>query len=265
MAFKSSERSFDTRSHFTDSMTRFITDDAMFISSGDEDVGNKMDAGLEKVVRHSADKDKSKEKAVDERIEAFNKENPHFNRESRKELKILNTESKALSVREEKLQIEQQAFQSKLAAGQLRKEEAELTRASLQREERFCSNERTRIESRKFELKEAKKQKESLSKEKKAAKKRAATKVSVTNFLKGKKDLSDQMANNVDISGNAFADGNTGLVGALLDTINPMEMLKKRLLIAVIGALPEILLTSGIVMFIVTVIGILMDAINPFS
>lgn len=61
MAFKSSERTFETRTHFTDSMTRFIAEEAIF-SSSEDDANAKMDAGLEKIVRHSADKDKSKAK-----------------------------------------------------------------------------------------------------------------------------------------------------------------------------------------------------------
>ena len=264
MAFKSSERSFDTRTNFTDSMTRFIADEAAFISS-DEDVGAKMDAGLEKIVRHSADKEKSKEKEVSEKIKAFNKDNPKFNKEAKKELKQLKAEDKVLKVREVNLQIEKEAFLSKLATGQLKKEEADMKRASLQREERFCSGERTRIESRKVELKEVKKQKASLSKEKKAAKKSAAKRVSVANFLKGKKDLSNELANNGDISGNAFSDGKTGLVGAMLELVNPIEYAKKKLFIVVLGALPEFLLVSGCVMFLVSVIGVLLDALNPFS
>lgn len=264
MAFKSSERTFETRTHFTDSMTRFIAEEAIFTSSED-DANAKMDAGLEKIVRHSADKDKSKAKELKEELKVFEKQNPTFDKDTKQELKQLKVEDKTLKVREEKLQMEQQAFQSKLAAGQLKKEEADKTRASLQNEERFCSGERTRIESRKVELKEAKKEKDSKSKSKKNARKKAASKISVANFLKGKKDLSNELANNGDISGNAFSDGKTGMVGAVLDVINPMTYLKMLLAKVVAAAAPYVLIFSGVIMVVVMIVAILMQVLSPIQ
>lgn len=264
MAFKSSERTFEKRTHFTDSMTRFIADEAVFASS-EEDANAKMDAGLERIVRHSADKDKSEAKVLREEIKAFEKSNPTFDKDIKLELKALKEEDKALKVREEKLQIEQQAFQSKLAAGQMKKEEADKTRASLQGEERFCSGERTRIEGRKTELKEAKKEKDSKNKKKSDSKKKAATKMSVANFLKGKKDLSNELANNGDISGNAFTDGNKGVVGAVLDVINPMTYLKKFISYIAAAIAPYVLVFSGIIMVVVMIVAILVQVLSPIQ
>lgn len=264
MAFKSSERTFDKRTHFTDSMTRFIADEAVFASS-EEDANAKMDAGLERIVRHSADKDKKEAKILGEEIKAFEKANPTFDKDVKSELKTLKAEDKALKVREENLQIEQQAFQSKLAAGQIKKEEADKTRARLQSEERFCSGERDRIESRKTELKEAKKEKDSKNKKNSDSKKKAATKMSVANFLKGKKDLSNELANNADYSGNAFSDGKRGLVGTVLEVINPMTYLKQYIAGIVAAAAPYVLAFTGIIMVVIMIVAILVQVLSPIQ
>lgn len=266
MAFKDSNRAFEERTHFTDALEKFISEEAAFISDDENsNAGEKMDAGLEKLARHSADKDKKEAKQLSKEIKEFDKENPHFKKEMKAELKGLKEEDKVLKVREENLKLEQQSFQTKLAAGQLTKEEADTKRAALKSEERFCTAERERIDTRKTELKEVKKDKDAKNKKKSEAKKKATTKLSVANFLRGKKDLSNELANNGDLSGNAFSDGKQGVVGMVLDAINPMTYIKKFVAGIIAAATPYIVLIGGLVMLIITVIGILIQVLSPIK
>lgn len=264
MAFKDSERTFATRTHFADSMTKFMEEEAVFTSS-EEDANAKLDAGLELIARHSADKDRLTIREINAETDELKKENPTFDKDMKKELMELKADDRSLRFREEQLLIEQQEFQSKNVVGLLEKDEEVKIRTYLQKEERICSEERTRIEGRKKELKEIKKEKKLTSREKKKAMKKAATKLSIANYLKGKKDLSNELANNGDISGNAFSDGKTGIVSMVLDVINPMTYLKILLTKLVAAIAPYVLIFSGIIMVVIMIVTILMQVLSPIQ
>ncbi|MBR3771019.1 MAG: C40 family peptidase [Clostridium sp.] len=69
MAFKDSKKSFDERSKFTDSMNRFLSDEAVFASGEKEaDANAKVDAKLERIAWHSASNDWNRAKQLKEQI-----------------------------------------------------------------------------------------------------------------------------------------------------------------------------------------------------
>ena len=102
MAFKDSKKSFDERSKFTDSMSRFLSDEAVFASGEKEaDANAKVDAKLERIAWHSASRDWNKAKELKqqikkmERIKENEDSNEHKENEKKKtESKDASTESK---------------------------------------------------------------------------------------------------------------------------------------------------------------------------
>ena len=75
MAFKDSKKSFDERSNFTDSMTRFLSDEAVFARGEKEaDANAKMDAKLERIAWHSASKNRNRIKELNKKIKELDKE-----------------------------------------------------------------------------------------------------------------------------------------------------------------------------------------------
>ena len=98
---------------------------------------------------------------------------------------------------------------------------------------------------------------------KKKEQKKAATKVSVRNVLKGKKDYLDNKKEEEESSGDAFVDGRKGMAGKVLDAINPMSYLKKLLAKFLAAIAPYLLMYTGLVLVVIVVVTILFQVLWP--
>lgn len=105
------------------------------------------------------------------------------------------------------------------------------------------------------------KRKKQLTKEQKKQSKKQAAKTAIAKFFKKKKDAME--AGSKESSGDAFADGKDGLVGAVLEAINPMHYLK--MYIAKMAALlaPFVVLFMTIAIIVVVIVALLFDVLQP--
>lgn len=108
-----------------------------------------------------------------------------------------------------------------------------------------------------------KKIKKSQKKEAKKAAKKAARKTSVANMLKVKKSMGNELSGSRGDTGDAFKNGNTGLVSVVLEKINPMHYLKSYLikLAAVLAPATIIFMTAAII--VVVMVALVFDVLSP--
>lgn len=106
------------------------------------------------------------------------------------------------------------------------------------------------------------KKKKELNAEKKKQTKKQAAKTAIGNFLRKKGAFSNELAGK-ETSGDAFRDGREGLVGTVLEAINPMHYLK--MFLAKIAALlaPAILIFMTIAIILVVIVALLFDVLQP--
>lgn len=125
MAFKESKATFDSGNRFGDEMKRFISDEAGKFTSGEnEAAAANVDASVEKMVRISAEKNKTEIKRIKQEVKEYKKEEKeikknHEHREERKEEKRqVKQERKEKSKEKNK---ENKKAASKLAVGNMLK------------------------------------------------------------------------------------------------------------------------------------------------
>ena len=292
MGFKESKVAFASKSNFTDDMKRFVADEAARCTLGSNEAASaNLDEMAEKTVRLSAEKNKKSVKEQKQIIAEI--------KEKKKELK-----GKSIHQSKEKMASNPSYYQDKVESSHSRstsdngakfetdKVDADTTaRANARKndgaafegsdevsekafskdsDEKFSNDSKFDKEATKKDLD---KKQDSAKKEKSKEQKKAASKTSVATLLRAKKDVANDLVNDKS-TGNAFADGVSGLLKTFVEFINPMRWVKSLMakLAAVIAPYIAIFMVVAtvvmiIVMFIFSVLQPLKavsDAITGF-
>ena len=255
MEFNSTKAAFRKEGSFTDSMKRFVSEEAAIFSHEEEEIAAaSFDKAAEKIVRFSADKDRSKAKA---------------HREILKEIETGSNESEIghiYELREDNIPSKpvQNNEKGKIEAA-VNKDMAKFTDSPSVNEGNAtviaAKPERT------FEAKEKSAETDSAKSGKNVKSKetrKAAAKTAVANMLKAKADMSNDIGTDK-VSGDAMADGNSGLVKTFTTVINPMTYVKGWL--AKIGAIvaPYILIFTTVAAVVFIIVALLFSILQPMS
>ena len=233
MGFKESKVAFSSKNNFTDDMKRFVVDEAArFTTDSNEAASASLDEMAEKAVRFSAEKNKrsvSEQKQIIAEIKDKKKElkeksihpsegevsgNPSYYQEM-----VDVTHSRSLS--DENARFESSNTKPDKVSFEEKEEVSEKT-FSRDSEDRFSDDSKFDKEAKKKDLD---KKQDLAKKEKAKEQKKAASKTSVATLLRAKKDMSNDLVNDKS-TGNAFADGVSGLLKTFVDFINPMRWVK---------------------------------------
>lgn len=271
MGFKESKVAFASKSNFTDDMKRFVADEAARFTLGSNEAASaNLDEMAEKTVRLSAEKNKKSVKEQKQIIAEI--------KEKKKELK-----GKSIHQSKEKMASNPSYYQDKVESSHSRstsdngakfetdKVDADTTaRANARKndgaafegsdevsekafskdsDEKFSNDSKFDKEATKKDLD---KKQDSAKKEKSKEQKKAASKTSVATLLRAKKDVANDLVNDKS-TGNAFADGVSGLLKTFVEFINPMRWVKS--LMAKLAAV--IALYIAIFMVVATVVMII--------
>ena len=231
MAFKDSKSFSDAKKNFTNEMARFVSNEASFFSSEDHEAASaNVDAAFEKAVTYSAGKNAEKAK--------------QHKKELRKLKASIKKDSKELKASEKRLEVGKQNIQTR-------------------KNEQFVKSETARITDNRKEVNKKLDKKKEHKKKSNNAKKKQTAKLSVANMLRSKKNLSDEAAGGGANTGDAFQDGKSGLVGKVLEVVNPMHYLKA--LMAKLAALlaPYILLFMTVAIIMVIMVALIFNVLQP--
>ena len=234
MEFKSGQAKFGGKAKFTDSMKQFISEEAAIFTPSQEESGvASMDRTAEKLARFSADKHKVRTrnlKQLQKKLKEKRKQETRQAKEKQKREKEKHSESPGGTY------TGSSNSSAKSGTGK---------------------TEGTQQNSSKKQEKEAKKER---SKETK----KAATRTAVANMLKAKADLSNELGGS-QVSGDAFRDGNTGLVRTVTTLINPMTYFKQLMgkLAALITPYILIFVTMAAVVFVL--VALLFSIMQPIA
>lgn len=265
MGFKENKVDFSTKAKFTDELASFVSHEAGFITGeSNEAASANMDALVEKAVIASRSKNQSEMK--------MEKVNQRFIKqdiiEAKKDVK---RSEKEQIIRVNQRNIEQNELNKMIQENQINpsnhsysKEQLAEKREVIKNHNRFIEKEDTRIEAKQTELQKHKASKKEHKKSETKARKKAATKTSVAGMLRVKKDIANGLVSDK-ATGDAMADGKTGLVGTVLEVINPMHYFKSWL--AKIGATiaPYVLIFMTSLCVIVMVIALMFDVLAPIT
>lgn len=241
MEFKNSTASFDVRPKFSDSMKRFVCEEAArFTMDHNEAASASVDEKFEQAMRFSAGVSKGKAKEAKKKSIFLEENEMNHSDESFKSIHQSKTkESSKESFRSSSDQIYEKDGKSDYKSFGVVKNQADGKPDS--------------SEGVKALKKEASKEQ-----------RKAATKTAVANMFQAKKELSNQLSSDK-VTGDAFKDGNTGFMKVMTEYLNPMHYVKK--LSAKIGAaiLPYILgfMTVGAVA--VVVISLMFSILQPMA
>lgn len=227
MEFNQTAAAFSKKDHFTDTMKRFVSEEAaIFTPEGEEAASASFDRTAEKLVRFSADKHKA----------------------NIKEQKAILIE---IHAKQEKVE---EILEIKKASDKETKQET-----SKSSESKESGKEQAKAEKK--ELSSAEK---SANKTKSKETRKAAAKTAVANLLKGKADIGNSLVSDKS-TGDALKDGNTGLVKTFTTLINPMTYIKKWL--ASLGAMiaPYILIFVSVAAVVLIVISLLFSVLQPIA
>lgn len=264
MAFKESKADFSTKNKFTDELACFVSHEAGFVTAeGNEAASANIDEMAEKAVIASRSKDLVEVKKEKKTQKELRKEIASEKKEIKAQTKQLEERQKLLS--ENRAELNRMIEENKVNPSNQSKAAIEEKRAKVKEQERFIEHQDKRIESNRTELRQSRDKKKEHKKSEGKAKKKATSKLSVANMLRAKKDLSNDLAGKGRDSGDAFSDGKSGLVGTLLDVINPMTYLKA--LIAKIGAAiaPAVTIFLVLICVIVIIVAALFDVMAPIA
>lgn len=271
MGFKESKVAFASKSNFTDDMKRFVADEAARFTLGSNEAASaNLDEMAEKTVRLSAEKNKKSVKEQKQIIAEI--------KEKKKELK-----GKSIHQSKEKMVSNPSYYQDKVESSHSRstsdngakfetdKVDADTTaRANARKndgaafegsdevsekafskdsDEKFSNDSKFDKEATKKDLD---KKQDSAKKEKSKEQKKAASKTSVATLLRAKKDVANDLVNDKS-TGNAFADGVSGLLKTFVEFINPMRWVKSLMakLAAVIAPYIAIFMVVATVVMII--------------
>ncbi|HOO79983.1 MAG TPA: NlpC/P60 family protein [Lachnospiraceae bacterium] len=283
MGFKESKVAFASKSNFTDDMKRFVADEAARFTLGSNEAASaNLDEMAEKTVRLSAEKNKRNVKEQKHIIAEI--------KEKKKELK-----GKSIHQSKEKMASNPSYYQDKVESSHSRstsdngakfetdKVDADTTaRANARKndgaafegsdevsekafskdsDEKFSNDSKFDKEATKKDLD---KKQDSAKKEKSKEQKKAASKTSVATLLRAKKDVANDLVNDKS-TGNAFADGVSGLLKTFVEFINPMRWVKSLMakLAAVIA--PYIVIFMVVATVVMIIVMFIFSVLQPLK
>ncbi len=253
MAFKKEGADFRSQSHFTNEMSRFVSEEASSFTENESAAG-VVDDMAEKAVRLSYEKSKTGYREV---------------KQQRKEIvaqikakeKVLKEDKAEYIKTKQELQTRRDALETKLKT-EGNTQEYKQEKAKLKTEERFLNEKAAKIETNEFQLSQKKTEKKDVKKKEDKARKKQSAKLNVATMLKAKKNVSNELGGVGKNSGDAFEDGKSGLVGFFLQYMNPFYYLKK--FIAYLGGLlAPYLLIFSVIAIVVVIVALLFDALSP--
>ena len=267
MGFKESKKFDEHKGNFTNEMAKFVSHEAgQFQNEGNEAASANVDAAFEKAIQISSQKNQTKAKE-------YKNERKELRAEEKLELKQQKADrqlnqTKMSSDKGNPSQINSnQSYQS---ASQMQtsrfiensKEKEQFHKGASHKESKEKTESARVADSNDRKLSTVEKKKELKKKEHKERKKQAS-KISVGQMLKSKKDISNELAGGGANTGDAFHDGKSGLVGRVLEVVNPMHYLKS--MIVKIGALiaPYVLMFMTVSIVIVVVVALMFEVMQP--
>lgn len=245
MEFNSSAAVFSKKGSFTDSMKRFISEEAAIFSHEDEEAAAaSFDKAAEKIVRFSADKNKTKAKEHKAFLES---------------LKVEGKQDSGKSDLTDKT-VTNNTVTDKALTGNTLTDNPVM--------DKFTDNGNTgktsgseKATSGKSEMTSKEK---AVKKEKSKETKKAATKTAVANFLKAKADMSNDIVTDK-VTGDALKDGNSGLVKTFTTVINPMTYVKKWLAKLAAIVAPYIAIFTTVAAVVLIIIALLFSILSPIA
>lgn len=235
MEFNSSAAVFSKKGSFTDSMKRFISEEAAIFSHEDEEAAvASFDKTAEKIVRFSADKNKTKAKQHKVLLDSLKAEGKQGSGKS--DLTNNTVTGKAVT---------DNPVMDKFT------DNGNTVKTS--------GNEKTSSGKTEMTSKE-----KAAKKEKSKETKKAATKTAVANFLKAKADMSNDIVTDK-VTGDALKDGNSGLVKTFTTVINPMTYVKKWLAKLAAIVAPYIAIFTTVAAVVLIIIALLFSILSPIA
>ena len=259
MVFKEKKSFSENKGNFSDQMACFVSHEAgQFTGEENASASGNLDAVAEKAIRLSAEKNRSEKKDM----KSQRKELKENIRADQKQLKV---DEKKQTQRKEEISKKKSELVKKQSDSRFSKEELQEHKEKIKDAERFTEKETSRISDKRVEVNEKLEQKKEFKKKEDKQRKKQATKVSIGNMLRSKKDISNELAGGGANTGDAFADAKGGLVGTLLEVVNPMHYAKAFIAKIVALIAPAVLLFTTIAMVIVIIVSILFQVLMPLK
>ncbi|MDD4372171.1 MAG: NlpC/P60 family protein [Anaerostipes sp.] len=259
MGFKEKKAFSENKGNFTNQMACFVSHEAgQFTGEENASASGSLDAAAEKAIRLSAEKNRS------EKIEVKSQRND-LKESIRMDQKQLKAEEKNLTQKKAEIVKEKHELKVKQQDSRFTKEELKEHKEKIKEQERFTEKETSRISDKRAEVNEKLDKKKELKKKEDKQRKKQATKVSIGNMLRSKKDISNELAGGGANTGDAFADAKGGLVGTLLEVVNPMHYVKAFIAKIVALIAPAVLLFTTIAMVVVIIVAILFQVLMPLK
>ena len=203
MEFKSANNVFEKKDRFADEMKHFVCDEAArFTTSGNEAASASIDEFAEKGVRFSIEKHKRNIREQKQILVEI----------KQKEKEQKQNKDKSIN------QSESELSDGISSSGST--EPSSCSNSSDSKEKSDSGNEASKKE------KEHDNKKENAKKEKSKEEKKAGAKTAVASMLRAKRELSNDLVGNK-VTGDAMADGNTGMMKMFTEMINPMTYARK--------------------------------------
>ena len=264
MAFKDSKVDFSTKNKFTDELACFVSHEAGFVTTeGNEAASANMDELAEKAVIACKAKNQTEVKGRKSQDKIFSDEIKDAKREIKESVKQQDIRREQLE--ESRTELNKMIEENRTSSKQVySKEQIDKKREEIKSKDRFIKNEDARIETRRTEIQRTKDKKAANKKSKDKAKKKAATKTSVASMLRAKKEIANGLASDK-ATGDAMVDGKSGLVGTVLEVINPLHYLKKWLVKLAASVAPMVTIVSIAICVIVMIIALLFDVLAPIA
>ena len=286
MEFKSSQVAFKSKNNFTDDMKRFVVDEvARFTTDSNEAASASLDEMAEKAVRLSADKNKRsveeqkqilheiKEKKKALKKESINPSDPEMITRGSSYSKsetvasssrptVGNASSSSGSFADTSTSYSSNSEgNSKSTEGKFGGEEVIEKEFTKETDKHFSDDSKFDKETKQKELN---KKQDTAKKEKSKEQKKAASKTSIATMLRAKKDMENDLASDKS-TGNAFADGVSGLMKTLVDLVNPMRWVKS--LLAKLGAIlaPYIAIFMVVATIVMIIVMFIFSVLQPLK
>jgi len=243
MEFKSANNVFEKKDRFADEMKRFVCDEAArFTTSGNEAASASIDEFAEKGVRFSIEK---------------NKRNIREQKQILVEIKQKEKEQKK-SKGDSSINQSEVELPDGVSSSGSSEPSSDSKSSSDSKEKSDSGNEASKRE------KEHDNKKENAKKEKSKEEKKAGAKTAVASMLRAKKELSNDLVGNK-VTGDAMADGNTGMMRMFTEMINPMTYVRKFMAYLAGILAPYILAFMAIATVVLIIVMFIFSILEPLQ
>ena len=242
MEFKSATNVFEKKDRFADEMRRFVCDEAArFTTSGNEAASASIDEFAEKGVRFSIEK---------------NKQNIREQKQILVEIKQKEKEQK--KNKDTSINQSETELPDGISSSGSSEPSSDSKSSSDSKEKSDSGHEASKKE------KEHDNKKENAKKEKSKEEKKAGAKTAVASMLRAKRELSNDLVGNK-VTGDALADGNTGIMKMFTELINPMTYVRKFLAYLAGIIAPYILAFMAIATVVLIIVMFIFSVLEPLK